>query len=219
MKTMGLQQLYLVNPSGYPGADVTVRASGADDILARARVFDNLPTAVRDCAYIVGASARPRNIPWPVLEPEPAARVLLSQARAGMPVAVIFGPERTGLGNNELDLCHAVVTIPTNPDFPSLNLAAAVQVICYELRKAIRASTEMTPALAEGGPQVNAEQMQQFYQQLERMLTDIGYFRPGKPRLLMRRLRRMFNRMQPDQSEYNILRGILAAVIPPETED
>lgn len=218
MKTMGLQQLCLVTPRGYPSAEATIRASGADDILARAQVFDNLPAAIQDCAFVIGTSARVRNIAWPLLDPEAAAWKILQQAETGMPVAVVFGPERTGLSNAELDLCHAVVTIPVNPVFPSLNLAAAVQVISYELRKAVLAGADPPPASTGTSTPVSAEQMQQFYEHLERYLVATGYYHPGKPRLLMRRLRRMFNRMQPDQGEYNILRGILAAVSPPDKE-
>jgi len=218
MKTMGLQQLCLVTPQGYPSAEATIRASGADDILAQAQVFDNLSAAIRDCAYVIGTSARARNIAWPLLDPETAARKVLQQGEAGMPVALVFGPERTGLSNAELDLCHAVVTVPGNPVFPSLNLAAAVQIFCYELRKAVLAGANPPPASAGVSKPVSAEQMQQFYEHLERYLVAIGYYHPGKPRLLMRRLRRMFNRMLPDQGEYNILRGILAAVSPPEKE-
>ncbi|MBF8269447.1 MAG: RNA methyltransferase [Gammaproteobacteria bacterium] len=210
MKTMGVRQLALVAPSGFPSAEVTARASGADDILARVRVYENLVDATRDCGYVLGTSARMRNIQWPLINPEQAARQILQQALAGTAVAILFGTERTGLSNEDMELCNAVIEIPTDPEFSSLNLAAAVQIICYELRKAAMEQFAVTQAPVSKMPAATVEQMQLFYQQLEQYLRDIGYYHPGKPRLLMRRLKRIFNRIQPDQSEYNILRGIFA---------
>ena len=211
MKTMGVKQLDLVAPNGFPGAEVTARASGADDILAQVRIFENLAAATSDCGYVLGTSARTRNIRWPLISPEQAARQVLRQAHAGTPVAILFGTERTGLSNADLELCHAVIAIPANPGFSSLNLAAAVQIVCYELRKAAMAKVVTTSTPVSATSAATGEQMQLFYQQLEQYLRDVGFYHPGKPRLLMRRLKRMFNRIQLDQSEYNLLRGILAA--------
>ena len=210
MKTMGVRQLDLVAPHGFPNAEVTARASGSDDILARVRVYENIADATRDCGFVLGTSARMRNIQWPLINPEQAARRVMQQALAGTPVAILFGTERTGLSNEDMELCNAVIEIPTDPDFSSLNLSAAVQIICYELRKVAmeQVATRREPVITT--PAATAEQMQLFYQQLEQYLRDIGYYHPGKPRLLMRRLKRLFNRAQPDQNEYNILRGILA---------
>ena len=210
MKTMGVQQLDLVAPSGYPSAEVTARASGADDILARVRVFATIADATGDCGYVLGTSARVRTIPWPLIDPEQAARQVIRQAQAG-PVGILFGTERTGLSNEDMELCNAVIEIPTAPAFSSLNLAAAVQIICYELRKAAMGDSAVTPGQIRVMSPASVAEMQLFYQQLEQYLLAIGYFHPGKPRQLMRRLKRMFNRLQLDQNEYNILRGILAA--------
>ena len=211
MKTMGVRQLDLVAPHGYPGAEITARASGADDILAQVRVYEKLKDAISDCGYVLGTSARMRNIQWPLLSPELAAGRIMQQARAGTPVAILFGTERTGLINEDLEFCHAVIDIPANPAFSSLNLAAAVQIICYELRKAAMDQVDIIQAPVSDMTAATVEQMQSFYEQLEQYLRDIGYYHPGRPRLLMRRLKRMFGRIQLDKNEYNILRGILAA--------
>jgi TrmH family RNA methyltransferase len=211
MKTMGLKRLVLVAPEKFPSVEVTARAAGADDILARAQVCRNLSDAIKDCGYILGTSARVRNIPWPLINPEQAAREVISQARAGTETAVLFGTERTGLSNQDLETCQAVIEIPAEPGFRSLNVAAAVQVICYELRKAAVGLTPPVPEKSNRHPAAGAGQMRLFYEDLEQFLREIDFYNPRKPRLLMRRLKRMFNRMQPDMSEYNVLRGIIAA--------
>ena len=137
MKNMGITDLVLVNPRHFPHDEATARASGADDVLDNARVMATLGEAIADCVYTAGASARSRAIDWPMLEPRECAARLLEEAARG-PVAVVFGPEKSGLSNTDLDLCDVLLTIPTNPDFSSLNLAMAVQVITYELRLAGR---------------------------------------------------------------------------------
>jgi TrmH family RNA methyltransferase len=211
MKTMGMSQLALVAPRGYPCAEATARASGADDVLARAEIHTTVLDAVRNCGCVLATSSRTRNIPWPIIRPAQAAAELLRSARSGTSAAVLFGPEHAGLKNSDMEFCNAVIEIPATPAFPSLNLAAAVQIVCYELRKAVMESAGSTVGQATGAPGATADQIQLLYQLLERYISQIGYYHPGKPRLLMRRLKRMFNRLQPDQNEYNILRGILAA--------
>lgn len=210
MKCMGLEQLYLVRPPrGFPGADVTARAAGADDILMNAVVCDELDEAIHDCVLVAGTTARDRSIPWPVLSPEQCAHQAVTDAASG-PVALLFGRERSGLKNEEIDRCHCVVHIPTNPAFSSLNIAAAVQIMAYELFLATmqpsQDSTEPRIPLATAG------QLEQLYDHLERCMMRVGFFDPDKPRRLQRRLRRLFNRAQLDQNELNILRGFLAAV-------
>lgn len=209
MKNMGVSDLALVEPRHFPHKDATARASGAVDVLENAVVTGTLAEALQDCVYTVGASARSRAINWPTLEPRECAARLLDESRAG-PVAAVFGPEKYGLTNEHLDLCDALLTIPTNPDFASLNLGMAVQVLTYELRAA--GIDRDRPEYEPDAPLATNEDMEHFYEHLENVLRDIRFLDPDNPRHLMRRLRRLFVRARPDQNEVNILRGILTAV-------
>lgn len=211
MKNMGLTDLVLVRPRSYPHDDATARASGAADVLDAARVVDSLKEALRDCSYVAGASARSRTIGWPAMAPRDCAERLLVESRHGQ-VAVVFGPENSGLKNEDIDRCHTLLTIPTSPGFSSLNLAMAVQVICYELRMA--EIGEADDGDTSGVPPATGEELEHFYVHLEEVLTAGGFLDPENPRLLMRRLRRLFVRAKPDQNEINILRGMLAALDP-----
>ena len=210
MKTMGLRSLQLVRPGSFPSAEVTARAAGADDILAKAGLHDDLGSALAGCNFVAGTTARSRTLPWPVVDPERAALELVKLSTTGSRVALLFGTERSGLSNEELEYCNTVVAIPTAPDYSSLNLAAAVQVLCYEIRKAAIKSSQMDTGLPEL-EMVSVEQMSLLYEHLQKCLAELDYLDPGNPRLLMRRLKRLFNRAQLDQNEYNILRGILSA--------
>lgn len=208
MKTMGLSRLVLVAPALFPNAMATARAAGADDLLAAASVVATLDEAVADCSWVVGTSARTRHIDWPEVDARGFAVQAWQRAREA-PVAVVFGRENSGLSNQELDRCQALLRLDTNPGFASLNLAAAVQVVAYELRMAHQAAV---PQARPGDSQaVTQGEMEGFYAHLEQALVEIGFHDPLAPRLLPRRLRRMFNRMAPDRMELNILRGILAA--------
>ncbi|MBI3899611.1 MAG: RNA methyltransferase [Gammaproteobacteria bacterium] len=209
LKNMGLEQLCLVAPENYPGPEATARAADADDILARAQVCARLDEAIGDCHFVVGTSARSRRISWPFLDPAACATRLLAEAQRG-PVAVMFGQERTGLTNDELDRCHALVHIPTNPDYPSINLGCAVQIIAYEVYRT--ATGGNTAPVISSDPPARIEDIELFYRHMEEVLTRIKFIDPENPRLLMRRLRRLFNRAQLDRNEVNILRGILTAV-------
>ena len=212
MKTMGLDRLVLVSPRHFPGAECTARAAGADDILAGAEVFSSLEEAIADCRLVFGTSARTRSIAWPEVTPETAAAQIIEHTGAGSGAAVLFGRESSGLSNEELEICHAMIRIPTNPEFASLNIASAVQIICYEIGKQylVRDAASVVEKPAESP--VTAGEMEYLYEHFEQTLTDIGYLDPEKPRRLMRRIRRLFNRARPDSNEYNILRGILTAV-------
>jgi len=213
MKTMGLSRLVLVDPQRFPDAEATARAVGAEDILSRATVCASLDEALADCQLVIGTSARNRRIPWPLLLPEAAADLMVSEA-GDREVAVLFGRERTGLTNDELDRCQWLVNIPTATEFSSLNLASAVQIISYEIRRALLRG-KMEPRSAEddlGEPLASAEDVQRYYEHLQQVLVDTGFLDPGNPRLLMRRLMRLYNRVQLTTNEVNILRGILAAV-------
>ncbi|WP_174626737.1 RNA methyltransferase [Candidatus Methylobacter favarea] len=208
MKNMKMHNLWLVSPKIFPSADATSRASGADDILARASVCRYLQEAIADCQLIIGASARCRTISWPELTPrECAEKVMISEP--GNNVAIVFGRENSGLKNHELDLCRYLLRIPCNSEYSSLNLAAAVQVVCYELF--IASGLQEQASIGDKGetPLATAAQMESFYTHLYRALTDIGFMHPDKSNSIMRRLRRIYNRVQLDTKELDILRGIL----------
>ncbi len=209
MKTMGCKNLRLVRPKHFPAAEATARAAGADDILAAAKRYDALQEAVEDCSLVFATSARTRRIAWPRCSPEEAAHSALECAQQGAAVAIVFGRESSGLSNQELEYCNAMLQIPGNPAFSSLNLAAAVQIICYELRKIFAATDNKAGDKATAA--VTGRQMEMLYAHLEAALLDIGYLDPANPRRLMRRLKRLFNCARLDENEYQILRGILAA--------
>lgn len=214
MKNMGLRDLVLVRPQYFPHEDATARASGAEDLLEEARVVGTLDEALADCHFAAAASARSRAIGWPTLAPRDCAERLVEKSAAGN-VAVVMGPEHSGLSNEDLDRCQVLLTIPTDPAFSSLNIAMAVQVIAYELRlAALAAPAAQVPAT----PPATAAEMEHFYEHLERVLQESTFLDPENPRVLMRRLRRLFFRAEPDKNEINILRGILAALEPGRRE-
>lgn len=213
MKNMGLARLYLVAPDEFPGTEASARAAGAEDVLERARVCASLDEAIADCQLVIGTSARGRRIAWPMLAPDEAARRVVTES-AEREVAVLFGRERTGLTNDELDRCQVLVNIPTDPGFSSLNLACAVQVMAYEMWRAHGAGAALTAAKGTemlGEPLATQEEVARFYAHLEQALTETGFLDPRNPRLLMRRLMRLFNRVELTTNEVNILRGILTS--------
>lgn len=237
MKTMGLSDLRLVAPARFPAAEATARASGADDLLANAQCHDTLVEAISDCAIAIGTSVRSRHIDWPHVGPRECASEVVSP-RIG-PVAFVFGRENSGLSNQELDYCTRLMTIPTEPDFSSLNVASAAQIVAHELRMELIAQAGVAPALkpepskgtssatdredlaeplaspagrGPSDPLASSAQMEGFYGHLERALVKTGYLDPDAPRLLMRRMRRLFGRAGVVRSELNILRGILSSI-------
>lgn len=210
MKTMGHENLYLVKPKIFPSAEVTARAAGADDILATAVVCNSLDEALQDCLLVVATSARDRSISWPVYKPDDCAKQIVATAQTGQ-VAIIFGRESSGLTNVEIERCNAMVKIPTNPDFSSLNIASAIQLICYEITNSIINLNNDASNKASDINLASSEQLVQFYDHLEQCMIDLNFYNPDKPRRLMRRLKRLFNRAQLDENEINILRGLLAA--------
>ncbi len=209
MKVMGISHLHLVAPAIYPHADATARASGADDILHAAQVHDSLDCALSGCSLVLGTSARLRSLPMPQMNVRSAAEVALTES-GGQDVAILFGRERHGLTNDQLQRCHQLVHIETNPEYGSLNIAQAVQLMVYELRMAALALDGHSIASSDRLP-VDAGQMELFFEHLEQTLLDLGFLNPKQPKKLMMRLRRLFNRSRPDQNEINILRGVLAA--------
>lgn len=207
MKTMGLTQLYLVDPAVFPNSQADAMASGATDLLANARVCATLAEALADTTLALGVSARRRDIVAEVLTPPEAAARLLAEAQAA-PAALVFGNETSGLSNDELSLCQGLVTIAANPDYSSLNLAAAVQVLCYEARQAWL-GREKWPQ-----PEMDAasgDEVEKFYAHLETALAELEFLNPGSPGKLMLKLRRLFARTRLAKEEVNILRGILTA--------
>jgi tRNA (cytidine32/uridine32-2'-O)-methyltransferase len=206
MKTMGLTALYLVHPKIFPSADCTARACGADDLLATAKVCVSLDEALQGCRLVIGSSARRRTVEWPTLDPRQAAQRLLAEADQG-PVALVFGRESSGLSNTELDRCHLLAQVPTNPHFSSLNVAAAVQLFAYEVRMAALEGVQAVDHRTVAGP----EELESMLGHLDSTLQDIGFMAPHQSRKLMRRLRRLFQRARPDRNEINILRGIFSS--------
>jgi tRNA (cytidine32/uridine32-2'-O)-methyltransferase len=210
MKTMGLSKLALVNPKDYPSGEATVRASRADDILQHAKVYSSVADAIEHCQLVVGTSARKRHLSIPLLTSRELTEKIASDHQ-GQQIALLFGTENSGLTNQELDYCHYHVYIPANPEYSSLNLAAAVQLISYELRMKFADAEQLTLPVAMEPP-VSTETMNGFYEHLEQVLIETGYHNPSHPKHLMSRLRKLFNKAQPNNTEMQILRGILSSV-------
>jgi len=205
MKTMGLVDLVLVDPQAAIDDKSNALASGARDVLANARIVDTLEQAVANCGLVVGSSARSRTLPWPMLDPRECGVKLMSEVTSH-PVAVVFGRENSGLSNEELQLCHYHVCIPANPDYSSLNLAMAVQTVCYEIRMAALTKLE---SIEEQYPDI--EKLEAYYTHLEQTLIDVDFIIKAHPGQVMTKLRRLFNRARPEEVELNILRGMLTA--------
>lgn len=211
LKTMGFGRLVLVAPEQFPSDEASRRAAGADDVLAAAPVVATLAEAVADCRLVLGCTARSRRVQLEELAPRAAGERAIGIAAAGDEVALVFGRERTGLSNEELQLCHAAVHIPANPEYSSLNLAAAVQVLAYEARLAVLAGDDggIAPMRADDAPATHA-QLEGFFAQLGETLDDIDFHKGRTPDSAMRKLRRLFLRGDLTQQEVRLLRGILA---------
>ena len=205
MKTMGLQHLYLVKPDKFPDKQATALATGAADLLDNAIVKESLSEALTGCAFVIGMSARKRYLSHELVNVRDAAM----QARkiaAFQPVAFVFGTEMSGLTNAELDCCQLLAMIPANPEYSSLNLAAAVQVMCYELRMAVLEGKLNVPEALE---LATNDDLERFYSHLEETLIKIGYLNPYAPKKLSERLRRIYARARLEKEEVNLLRGVL----------
>ncbi len=225
MKTMGLCKLVLVSPKTYPHPDIDALAAGATDLIEQIEIVETLEDAIKDCHIVFGTSARSRTIPWPLLDARPAAQKSMQAVlQEQQEVAVIFGREDRGLTNEELALANFHVTIPVNTEYGVLNVAQAIQIICYEMRMAAtelmehevddKATMKVTEddAMEWDEPLVTHEQMEQFYPHIQKMLEEIEFLDPKNPRLLPLRLRRLFGRIQLDRMEYHLLRGIFSRV-------
>lgn len=220
MKNMGLSRLTLVNPEDFPSLEAISRSVGALDLLDNAVVVESLEEAVADCVWVAGTSARLRTIEWPILEPRECVQQSLDAMVQGSDgedvgdIAIVFGRENSGLTNDELARCNALLHIPTDPDYSSLNLAAAVQVVCYEFRLALlddkvskkKGNKHRYDALAR------SEQMDGMYEHLLDALTHINFFGSNNPDIIMRRLKGLFNRAKVTQRELSIVRGICSAI-------
>lgn len=214
MKNMGLSRLALVNPVEFPSGVAVGRAASALDVLEQAEVVNTLGEAIADCALVIGSSARSRSLPWPMLTPEQSAAKLVKESQSA-PVALVFGREDSGLNNEELQLCHFHVQIPASPEYSSLNLAAAVMVLCYEIRRAVLRNEDADDKAEDeywDQERATVEQVEYFYEHLERVLVEIDFHDPDNPRQLMQRMRRLFGRVRIDAMEMNILRGILTNI-------
>lgn len=211
MKTMGLSNLYLVNPLLKPDSQAISLAAGASDLIGAATIVDTLDEAISGCSLVVGTSARSRSLPWPMLDARECGIKSVEEGQQA-PVALVFGRERVGLTNDELQKCHYHVAIPANPDYSSLNLAMAVQIIAYEVRMAWLA-TEQSPAStqSEESPYPLVDDLERFYQHMEGMMLESGFIRQGNPSQVMSKLRRLFTRARPERDELNILRGMLSS--------
>lgn len=211
MKTMGLRRLYLVSPARFPGYEVTSRAANAVDVLETATVTTELVDTLDGCELVLGTTARERRVEWPTVDPERAAELIVAEARRGRQVAVVFGTERDGLSNTDVEYCHQLVRIPTGSSYSSLNLAAAAQIIAYEIHKAAARQEPAPEPPAEA--RADAREMRHFYHHLRATLRDLDFIKVNHPPVkLMRKLIRLFNRARPEREELKVLRGILSAI-------
>lgn len=210
MKTMGLRHLVLVNPREFPSAAATANASGADDILHVASRHESLADAVADCGMVVGTTARPRYLEWPVESPRAMAQAVMALP-AGTRCALVFGREQSGLSNEELALCRRVIRIPTDEAFSSLNLAQAVQLCAYELRLAALADTPLK-LVVDDEPLATAKETDDAIEHLLRVMQRVEFYNPERPKRLPGRLQRLINRSDLKRSEVRILRGFLTAI-------
>jgi tRNA (cytidine32/uridine32-2'-O)-methyltransferase len=210
IRTMGFERLELVAPARFPDTEANALAAGADDVLANAGIHDELIESLAGSSLALGLSARRRGVNLPEISPREAAAQVLAAAARGEQVALVFGNERTGLENEELARCHSMVRIPSVDDFSSLNLSQAVQVMAYELRVAMLGDDVQVSEPVRDEPPADATQMEQFYVHLAQMLDEIEFHKGREPTTIMLRLRKLFQRAQPDERELRVLHGILA---------
>lgn len=211
MKVMGLSEMVLVDPQCEVDAQAVALAAGASEIALNARIVSSLEEAVEDCSLVVGSSARSRTLEWPMLDPRECGEKFAVEGQKH-PVALVFGRERTGLTNEELQTCHYHVCIPANPEYSSLNLAMAVQTLCYEIRVAHlnQVQSQYSPQAEEEYPR--HKELEMFYEHLEKVMIETQFISEAQPGQVMNKLRRLFNRARPEAQELNILRGVLTAV-------
>lgn len=216
MKTMGLHRLTLVRPKHFPHAEADALAVNAVDVLEHATVCDSLEQALADCQFVIGVSGKERSLSQQVMTVRQAAAEVRTIAQHSQ-VALVFGTEMSGLSNAEADRCHVLATIPANPAYTSLNLAQAVQIMCYEVRMALTSGdlhyAEKPAVLA------TQDELERFYHHLQEVLEHIGYLNPRAPKKLFERLRRLYARSRLEKEEVNLLRGILTLTVQPKKHD
>ena len=212
MKNMGLAELYLVEPREYPAPRAVWRAAGARDVLANAKIVSSVDEAIKDCGLVIGTSARERRIPWPLINHRECGDKIWKEAKSHQ-VALLFGREDRGLTNSELQKCHYHVHIPSNPDYSSLNLATAVQVLSYEIRMAslVRKNGDLPEMNEWDQPLATADELELFHEHLAATMADLKFYDPDNPKQLLTRMRRLFNRTRMDKMEVSMLRGLLSA--------
>lgn len=213
LKNMGLANIVLVAPKEFPSDRAIWRAASAGDVLDNIRVVDTLDEAISDCAFVVGTSARGRRIPWPLMTPRECGDKVYAESKQQQ-VAILFGREDRGLTNEELQKCHYHVHIPSNPEYSSLNIAAAVQVIVYEIRMTMLAVQKGQPIHYDDWdvPLADQKNVELYFEHLQQTLEQLGFLEPGNPRQTLTRLRRLYGRVRMDQMELPILRGILTSM-------
>ncbi|XKM14201.1 tRNA (cytosine(32)/uridine(32)-2'-O)-methyltransferase TrmJ [Orbaceae bacterium ac157xtp] len=212
MKTMGLTNLCLVNPVIKPDSQAISLAAGASDIIKNAQIYPTVEQAVADCELVIGTSARSRSLQWPHLDSTESGKVIVSYALNHQQVALVFGRERVGLTNEELQKCDYHVSIPANPEYSSLNLAMSVQIFCYEIRMAMLAAESTIQAQKETTEYPKNDDLERFYQHLNTTLVKTGFINPNHQGQIMGRLRRLYARARVEKQELNILRGILTSI-------
>ena len=213
MKNMGLFELYLVQPKEYPAPRAVWRAAGARDVLDKVKVVESVDQAIEGCGLVIGTSARDRRIPWPMINPRQCGQRIWKESVTHN-VALLFGREDRGLTNNELQKCNYHVNIPSNPDYSSLNLATAVQVLAYEIRMASLSDDKGVLKNIDDWdqPLATSDEMELFHEHLEKTMEEVKFYDPENPKQLLTRMRRLFNRSRMDQMEVSILRGLLSSI-------
>ena len=213
MKNMGLFELYLVQPKEYPAPRAVWRAAGARDVLDKVKVVESVDQAIEGCGLVIGTSARDRRIPWPMINPRQCGQRIWKESVTHN-VALLFGREDRGLTNNELQKCNYHVNIPSNPDYSSLNLATAVQVLAYEIRMASLSDDKGVLKNIDDWdqPLATSDEMELFHKHLEKTMEAVKFYDPENPKQLLTRMRRLFNRSRMDQMEVSILRGLLSSI-------
>ena len=209
MKTMGLSNLYLVNPKKYPHKNAIEMAAGADDILEQAVVVDSLKEAIAPCHLVLGTSARRRDLDIPLLSPHEQACMVYENV-SQQQIAIVFGREHAGLNNDELLACHYHIHIPSNPDYSSLNLSQAVQIVAYEIRHVFQKNISLSHQNAID--YATQDEIEKLFDHMKEVLIDIDFLKPSNPKKLMQRLRRLFNRSRLEHNEVNILRGMMTQI-------
>lgn len=216
MKTMGLSNLTLINPKHFPDGEAKSLAVNAKDVLDSATVVDSIEAALADCQFVIGVTGKPRTLSQEVITVREAA-IRVKSIASTQSVALLFGNETNGLSSAEADKCHVLGAIPANPDYTSLNLAQAVQIMCYELRMAITDANLHAEPIP--GDLATQDELERFYAHLKEVLGHIGYINPKAPKKLFERLRRLYGRAKLEKEEVNLLRGILTLTVKPKKHD